>query len=225
MKTIKYWLAINHLDRIKQYGLKSHLNYMFNFNLSRFCISMQADLEHLPPLEFPKGYAVREMDVNDEQEIKTWLYIVNTAYTDAEETSETFQKHLHNHSFLTNQKVFFIYKENDVKNVIGTVSVGIFKSNAEWGGDSRIAILPSERGKGLGFFAVNYAFHYLFENMKTCKGESVISFHRNQSLVLHYKCGFKPQFDRKKLNFDTQKRMWPIRQIAKMRVNNLLERV
>lgn len=32
MKAIRYWLAINHLDRIKQYGLKSHLNYMFSLN-------------------------------------------------------------------------------------------------------------------------------------------------------------------------------------------------
>lgn len=218
---LRFWLSVDHIDRIKTYGLISHLKYMFSFNISRLVVNMQNDLYTLPELVVPDGYTIREMNINDENEIDKWIYIVNTSYDDANETKQSFFKHIYNHSFLTNQKVLFLM--NELEEEIGTVTYGLFKKNKDWGGDSRIAILPSEKGKGLGYFMINYAFHSL-RNVGIRYGEAVISFHRKQSIYLYAKCGFHPQFYREKCILDSQRRMWPVRFIARVLIKKQLRK-
>lgn len=75
---LRFWLSVDHIDRIKTYGLISHLKYMFSFNISRLVVNMQNDLYTLPELVVPDGYTIREMNINDENEIDKWIYIVNT---------------------------------------------------------------------------------------------------------------------------------------------------
>ncbi len=212
-----YWLSINHMERIKTYGLVPHFKYVFNFNVSRVVVNLQANLADLPPLITPEGYMVRQMETTDKKEIAIWIRIVNNAYPDADENEESFMKHLYKHPFLEAQKIFFLIRDQVI---VGTVTTGRYRKNPEYGGDARIAILPTEQGKGLGFFAINYAFHYI-KNQGISKGETVISLRRTPSLLLHFKCGFRPEFDRSKLMFDVQKRMWPVRMIVKKKVQKL----
>lgn len=181
---------------------------------------MQIDLNHLPKLYEPHGYHIREMDTNKESDINKWIFIINNAYDDAIETSKTFKQHLYNHRFLETPKIFFLY--NDSNQEVGTITAGLYKNNNSYGGDARIAILPAERGNGLGLFLIIFAFHYLKE-LGAKYGESIISYHRKSSIILHLKCGFRPQFDREKIIYDNQKRMWPIRLLAKKGVRKLFK--
>lgn len=209
-KNLNYWISINHIERIKTYGFFSHLRYVFNFNICRIVVNLQADLTKLPPLKFPIGYSVREMNTKNPEDITEWIRIVNEAYPDAVESENSFQRHLCNHSFLKVEKIFFL---NMNGKPIGTITTGRYIKNPSIGGDARIAVLPSEQGKGLGLFIINYAFHYL-RDLGIDNAESVITLKRIQSILLHLKCGFHPQFDRDKIHFDMQKRMWPVRWIA-----------
>ena len=217
LRNIVFWLSINHFERIKTFGFFKHISYVFNFNISRIVINMQANLTHLPKLIFPKGYSIREMDTENPDEISEWIRIVNQSYPDADENEASFKKHLYRHPFLNAIKIFFITSENIP---VGTVSAGIYRKNPNYGGDARIAILPSEQGHGLGLFAINYAFHYL-KKQGINYGETIISIKRTQSIILHLKCGFRPQFDRSKTMFDIQKRMWPARFFAKRKLKKL----
>jgi len=216
-KHLKYWLSINHLERIMAYGFFTHLRYVFNFNVSGIVVNLQADLSKLPPLKYPPGYSVREMDTKNPEDIATWIKIVNEAYPDASENENTFHKLLHNHPFLEVEKIFFITKNDEP---VGTVAAGSCRYNPKFGGGARLAILPSEQGKGLGFFADNYFFHYLRNRGINC-GEAVITLKRTQSFYLIFKLGLVPQFDRTRTVFDVQKRMWPARLIAKRKVVKL----
>jgi len=212
-KHLKYWLSINHLERIKTYGFFTHLRYVFNFNISGIVVNLQADLTKLPPLKYPPGYSVKEMDNDNPEDIAAWIRIVNEAYPDASENENTFHILLHSHPFLEVEKIFFFTRSN---RPVATVTTGRYRKNRNVGGDARIAVLPTEQGKGLGLFTINYAFHYL-KSLGLNQGETVITLKREQSILLHIKCGFRLQPDREKVMFDIQKRMWPARLIAKQK--------
>lgn len=220
LKNIRYWFSINHIERIKTYSFLTHLHYVFNFNVSGIVVNLQADFSDLPPLICPKGYLVREMDTNNPDEIADRIRIVNQSYYDAEENDKSFIKHLNKHPFLDVKKIFFITRNGQA---VGTVITGLYRNNPQYGGCARLAILPSEQGNGLGVFVINYASYYLY-NQGIRLGETIITLKRKQSLLLHFKLGFKPQFSRNKINFDIQKRMWPARMIARLKVYNLYEK-
>ncbi len=213
LKNLRYWLSINHLERIKTYGFYTHIRYIFNFNVSGIVVNLQADLSKLPPLKYPPEFSVQEMDTDNPEEIGLWIQIVNEAYSDACENYESFQRHLYRHPFLEVEKIFFFTSNNKP---VGTITTGRYRKNRTVGGDAWIAVLPSEQGNGLVFFSINYAFHYL-KCLGIEKGESVITLKRKQSILLHMKCGFKPLFDRTKVLFDIQKRIWPARIVAQAR--------
>jgi len=220
IKNIKYWSSINHFERIQQYGFFIHLRYVFNLNVSNISINLQIDLRELPYLLVPDGYEMVKMNIADDAQINKWVGIVNSSYPDGKETYQSFKNMIENHSFLKNIEVFFLIHSNEK---IGTVSIGQFKTNEKYGGDARIAILPTQRGKGLGLYLINFAFHTI-KNRGLCYGESVISSKRTESLWLHFKLGFTPQFDRSKINFDIQKRLPIARKIAKKRVLRLYKK-
>lgn len=219
-KHLKYWLSVNHFERIKTYGFFTHLKYVFNFNVDGIVVNLQADLSKLPPLNYPLQYSVREMDTENPEDIAAWIMIVNEAYADANEDEKTFQNLLHSHPFLEVEKIFFFTRSSIP---VATVTTGRYKKNHDVGGDARLAVLPTEQGNGLGLFAINYAFHYL-KTLGLNQGETVITLKREQSIVLHINCGFKFQPDRHKVLFDIQKRMWPVRTIGITRINDLHRR-
>jgi GNAT superfamily N-acetyltransferase len=185
--------------------------------VSGIVVNLQADLSKLPTLKYPPGYSVREMDISSAEDIAAWIKIVNEAYPDASENENTFHKLIHSHPFLEVEKIFFFTRNNKP---VGTVTTGRYRKNRDVGGDARIAVLPLEQGKGLGFFSINFAFHHL-RILGINHGETVITLKRKQSVLLHLKCGFTPQFDRSKIMFDIQKRLWPARLIAKRKVVKL----
>jgi GNAT superfamily N-acetyltransferase len=220
LKNFFYWISINHIARIRTYGLVSHIRYMFNFNISNTVVNMQMDLSNIPELVIPSGYSVREMDTSDPNEIISWLNIINNSYSDVAENEVRFKQHLLHHPFLNVEKIFFIIKSEIA---VGTITVGRYRKNPAYGGPARIAVLPVEQGKGLGFLALNYALHYLKRNGVE-KAESVISFKRTKSIITHFQCGFRPQFNRNKVIFDIQKRMFPVRLLIRYKINNLLRK-
>lgn len=219
LNDLKYWFRLNHIAAIRKYGLLSHLKYVFNFNVSRILINSQMDLSDLPELRYPDGYVVREMDVNNPDEINSWVRIINESYPDVFEDFDSFQRHLHNHVFLTDCKVFLLVRDGKP---VGTITAGLYRKDSSVGGAARVAVLPSERGRGLGFFLLSYAYHYLrAQGIK--RGETIAAIKREKSILNHFQCGFKPQFDRSKVMFDAQRRMWPARLIAERKAKKLYE--
>lgn len=217
VRNLIYWFSINHFNRIKNYGFLAHLRYVFNFNINRIVVNLQADLTQLPLLLIPEGFEIREMNADNRVDIATWIDIVNQSYPDASEDNSTFFNLLYHHPFLIVEKIFFITK---CSVPVGTVTAGRYRKNRSTGGDARIAILPREQGKGLGLLAINYAFHFL-RNLGIESGETVITLKRTRSILLHFRCGFVPQYDRSKVIVDVQKRMWPARLIAKRMVSRM----
>lgn len=220
LKNIGFWLKVNHIQRIRQYGLISHIKYVFNWNISKISINLQRDLTTLPKLTHPKKYSLAEMDISNPFEVERWCKIIKTSYKDSKVDADSFYRHLKMHPFLTNIKVFFIKKN---ASYVGTVSVGLYKKDVTVFGGARMAILPSDQGY-LGYYLINYMNHY-YKKLGIKKCESLIGLRRKSSLMIHFRHGFEPIFDRNKIMVDNQKRMWPARMIARKRVMKLYNHV
>lgn len=219
-KNIGFWLKLNHLQRIRQYGLFTHIKYVFNWNVNKINICVQRDFADLPQLSFPKNVTLKKMNINDNDEINDWCNLINSSFNDIKADPSLFEKHIHQHSFLIDVNVLFIIKNNKP---IGTISFGRYRKDPSVSGGSLAAVLPSEQGY-LHYFIINYGCHY-FRNKGIMKGEANIQLKRKSALILHFRHGFIPQFDRKQILFDDQRRMWPARLIARKRIEKLYNKV
>lgn len=205
-----YWLRMDHAERIRRFGLRSHLAYVFNFNINRTVVNLQRDLKDLPELSVPKDLHFRPAAFDDPVDRSAWIELINTAYPDGHEDQTTLDRLCHTHPFLTEVETFFLVQGAEP---IATVSTGVFRKATSWGGDARIAVSPSQQGRGLGRLMILYALHNL-RARQLSNVEAVITMKREQSLRLHFKLGFRLQTDRSKWCIDIQKRMWPARWIV-----------
>lgn len=217
MQHLKYWTSMDHLARIRRYGLAAHLRFVFNFNVDRVVVNLHRELKDLPVLEIPGGLIFRLADLNNPTDQAHWIALVNNAYPDGREDKETAQRLRNGHAFLAEVETFFLcYNDKP----IGTVSTGVFRSDPAFGGDARIAVDPSSQGQGLGRLLILFALHHL-----SAKGlshaETVITLIRETSIRMHFKLGFRIPSSRTLWKFDVQKRMWPVRWIVQKRLLKL----
>lgn len=210
----RYWLTLNHMDRVRRYGLLSHLRFVFNFNLNRVLVNLQRSLADLPPLDLPTGLHFRSADLTETNDRDQWIRLVNGAYPDGAEDACSAERHRTGHAFLSDVEVFFLCKYGQP---IATISTGVFRNHPTFGGDARIAVDSKHQGQGLGHRLILFALHHLrTKGLSHC--EAVITLMREQSLRLHFKLGFRLQPERARWCFDTQRRMWPVRSLAHLRL-------
>lgn len=150
-------------------------------------------------------------------DLEQWLEIVNDAYDEPYHDISYAINHIRTHLFLNITNVYLIL-DNDVP--VGTISIGTYKSNNNIGGDARIAIKKKYQSKGLGVFMITLGFHKL-RDLGIKYGESIISIIRDQSIMLHFKCGFVPQTNRKYIQYKNQKRHFIIRMLVKAKLMRL----
>lgn len=162
-------------------------------------VVMQADLNIIPMLYDLKGFEIRPINPNDEEEVKKWIEVVNNAYDDSKYDIETARRLLKNHHFIENIETFMIFQN---ENPCAAISFGNFRENKDAGGVFRIAVSKKYQNKGLGKYVILYAYNKLKERGKTV-GESIISSHRTKSILVHISIGFEQQTDYKKTNHKT----------------------
>lgn len=198
-----------------KYSIWQNIKYRSNY--SKCIVHLQADLELIPlPKDIFPLY-VKELDVNNESDLKKWSEIVTDAYGDAVYDISSAKQHIHNHLFLKITNVYFVM---DGAEPVATISIGRYKNNPEVGGDARIAVSKNYQGRGLGKFVIAYGYTKLREQGVRL-GESIISVPRKQSILLHYQCGFFPQYNKKYFQYSVQKRYW----FVHYRVNKELKKL
>jgi predicted N-acetyltransferase YhbS len=202
---------------MSRYGFWQNIRYRSNY--SKAVIHLQADLNNIiePPQIFP--FKTRKLVMGCSEDVLKWAEIVNEAYQEDLINETSALNFLRNHRFLDNTMTFFVLDENEP---VATISVGPYKSDNHTGGDARLAVLKKYEGKGLGSFLVRYGFHKLKEQ-GIKRGESIISLKRTPSIRLHMKCGFIPEFNRKRIIDIGQKRFFYIHWLANRKVNRLFK--
>ncbi len=218
MKKFNKWFLIRDLVQIKKYGLISHLKYLFDYG--KTVVYVQSNLSIMPVLQDISPYTTRELDVYNEKDLLIWANIINQAYGEEQYDEKLAQMKLTNHEFLNILKVFLIFHE---EKCIGTVSAATFKSNPKIASGCRFAVHPDYQGKGLGKYLYLYIMYYLRDNGFRYF-ESTMSIKRQTSFILKFKLGFYPQFNRKYVQFKSQKRFFAIRWLANHKLNQLWKR-
>jgi len=169
-------------------------------------------------MEEKYGLRVRQIDYDNDADLEKWMSIIHTSYDDCHFTIETAREYLVNHRFLDYTRTF-LFQEVGGGQIVATVSIGIYKTNPNVGGDFRIGVTKAAQGKGYGRLCILFAFSQL-ASMGIKYGESAIMFKRKESLYIHYSLGFRPQTNLryvanksagkkvKNLNFILKFRLW-----------------
>jgi GNAT superfamily N-acetyltransferase len=202
------WPFFSDLLNIKKYGLIAHLRYLFNYD--KTVVFAQVDLTRLMDLPDMTPYSVRELDFNCEHDLATWAHIINVAYEEEQYDVAQAKKKLQQHEYLNVRKVYLLY---DGERCIGTVSSANFKSNPKIASGCRFAVLQEYRGKGIGKLLYLMIMHALRKEGFS-QLESTMAIKREASFILKFKLGFYPQFNRKYVQFKSQRRFFVVRWIA-----------
>lgn len=201
-----------------KYSLGQNLRYRLNY--SRTVVHLHADLAHVaPPVEHPP-FRFRQMDPGSPADVQQWIEIINDAYDDAACDAAAARSHWENHLFLKLSRIEFL-TDGDLP--IGTISIGPYRDNPQVGGDARIAVLRSHQGRGLGGALIRHGFD-LLRRQGIRNGESIITITRERSILLHFQCGFRPQFSARYHQYRKQKRLSVVRLLVALRLHGLYRR-
>lgn len=138
---------------------------------------------------------IRLFDYESEEDYQKWCEIVNAAYAEEDYVPQRAKKLLTEHPFLQNAQTFFYLDKDDCP--IGTISIGAYRDCPDVAGDFRLAVMPGLQNMGIGGRMLRFANHEMYLKGFR-KAESIISYKRDTSLYLHYKCGYFPQDDIRK---------------------------
>lgn len=201
-----------------KYGVIQHLKYLFNYD--RAIVHMQVELDRVPTMKSIPAFQIREMDINNEDDLLRWVEVVNDAYSVYQEypiTLTSARKHMEDHLMLNITNVLVLMFRDEF---IGTYSIGTYKSNSRIGGGSRLAVRKKYHKLGLGALLVLDGCRQLREN-GIKYAENVWSINRDSSIILGFKCGFVPQYDRKYIQYKKQRRSFLIRALVNMHLRKL----
>lgn len=163
--------------------------------------ALQLKLSDLKPVpNVYNGFQIKELPYNSPM-FDEYLSFINVMYEEKIYKKEELIQLLSQHSWLKDVKTYIL--TNDSGHIVSTISTGIYKNNEEWGGIFKFATDKSMRKQGLGLYMLRYGYGIL-RDCGCSYGESIVSFRNSRipSLMAHFKCGFKPQTNRKlvKLN-------------------------
>lgn len=139
------------------------------------------------------GISVQILDINNDDHVATWCDIINHSYSEFNYNIDSARLFLNDDKYYSN-RVTYIYIYNG--EYCATVSVGTYKRNPKVGGAFKFGVKKECQGRGLGGIAILYAFSRLKERGLEI-GESSILITRKTSLYLHFKLGFRPQYNPK----------------------------
>lgn len=201
-----------------KYGIIQHIKYLFNYN--KTIVHLQIDLNLLPKDLPNQSYIFKEINPNDNDDLAKWIEVINDGYDDVNYTIDEAREHFRNHLFLDVFKTYLLLSNNES---IATYGIGTYKINSKIGGSNRLVVKKSHQGKGIGKMIFLFGLNKLHENGIQYV-EHVISITRKESLLLHFKCGFVPQYSRKYIQFKKQKRSIFIRLIVNYKLNRIYKK-
>lgn len=162
---------------------------------------LQMNLSDLKPVSDTfNDYRIKELYL-DSPMFDEYLSFINIMYEEKIYKKEELIQLLSNHYWLKNVKTYVLI--NNANRIVATISTGIYKNNASWGGIFKFTTDKSMRKQGWGLYMLRYGYGKLKE--KGCLyGESIVSFRKTRipSLMTHFKCGFKPQTNRKLVQYE-----------------------
>ena len=149
-------------------------------NIDDKCFHMQGGIEHLPSykdarnallsaLQQKSGRSVqlREIDIKCADNFIGWCKLVNSSYDDCNlDCEKAYQLH-NNHPYFESVRCF-VWENFDIENeqigeVIASVSIGLHKTNKLVGGEFRISVDNRYKGSGTGLLLLNFAYSVLKE--------------------------------------------------------------
>ena len=156
--------------------------------LGRITTAVSMPLDNVAEVTLPPFVTVRDVDYNNDEDIRLWCQLINEAYGEDVYDEEKARALLQNHSYLKDTETIFLF-ENDL--LIGTMSFGVYRDNEDVGGAFRFATSKEVRGRGLGSVLLNCTNRRLLE--RGCvRIESQIKLRRVVSLNAHFKAGYRP---------------------------------
>lgn len=170
-----------------EYTLSQIIKHRLNFGNA--IVHLQADLDLVrQPADVSPLY-VREMNPSDIADLTVWaeLKLINGAYQESPSWDvNTAKKHIENHLFLNISKTYFLIDGNIP---VAAISIGVYRTNPQIGGQARIAVRGDIQGKGLGKFIISYGCQQLkAQGLQLC--ENIVSIKRERSIRTHFRCGF-----------------------------------
>lgn len=163
--------------------------------------ALQMDLASLSPVpDTHNGYRMKEI-TPDSPLFGDYLSFINVMYEEKIYKKEELIHLLSNHYWLKDVKTYVLI--NDLDHIVATLSAGVYKNNDDWGGIFKFATDKSMRKQGLGLYMLRYGYGTLRD--RGCHyGESIVSFRNSRipSLMAHFKCGFRPQTNRKAVQYE-----------------------
>ena len=209
------------------YTLRDHIRLRLNF--IRAIVHVQGFLENIPVVPDTSSYTIEELDPQDAVDASTWLDIVHDAYDGEHNDASTFTGlFTGRHLFLDVCKVYVLRVEDEAA---GTIALGTYRDFPTIGGITKFAVKSAYQGKGLGRILLLYAYHQL-RAAGIKYGCSIIAIKRPRSILLHFRCGFFPQYRRKYQLYTAQKRslivrlcvLWKLRSLHRSYMESMFRR-
>lgn len=153
---------------------------------------------------------VEILDINNDNHVATWCDIINHSYSEFNYDIRSAREFLKDEKYYYNRETY-LFKDNlsNNKNYCATVSIAQYVASPKVGGDFKIGVKKDFQGKGLGRLVILYAFSRLKERDLEV-GESSIFIKRKTSLYLHFKLGFKPQYNPNNFALPASSRLYRI---------------
>ena len=160
-----------------------------------------------PQKLYLKGIEILDLD-NDVQ-VSAWCDIINNSYTEFNYNIESAKSFLKDDTYYKNSTTYLFSDCCSGGGYCATISIAQYVHTPKVGGDFKIGVKKDFQGRGLGRLVILYGFSRLKERGIEV-GESSIQIKRDTSLYLHFKLGFRPQYNPKYFALPATSRLYPI---------------
>lgn len=208
------------IKAIRKYGLIRHIKYLFDLNHT--IVILHFNLKFIPDLEGGDEFTTKEISLEDDDAIKDWSNIINSAFNfENPFNPQTAKDYILNHSYKNIEKCYMVY-EGDY--AIATFFVGSFKVNNKIACAGRFAVRPEYQGKGIGKYIVIKAMNIMKQNGYR-HYEETFNYWRKYSYRLFMQCGGYPEFDRKYCQLKPTRKFFLVHLWAQYNVNKMYKEV
>lgn len=170
-------------------------------NLSAFELSTET-------LRNKYNVRVETLNLDDNKQLAAWCDIINHSYSEFNYNVESAKVFLKDEKYYK-KAITYLFSDCCGGGYCATVSVAQYVAAPHVGGDFKLGVKKESQGRGLGRLIVLYAFSRLKERGIDI-GESSIMIKRSTSLYLHFKLGFRPQFNPKYFALPASSKLYPI---------------
>ena len=201
----------------RQYGPLERLHYRFNWNVDRVLVHFQADYADLRVPEEPSGVQVRAADPDSSDDARTWNDLVRRSYPDPSPPVALLGQLWRDNRLLDIMHTLIVERDGQP---VATISGGTYRADPSVAGTMRLAVLPSQRGTGIGAW-LEVTSLLKAREPATRYVEEAVMVSREQSIRQQMRLGLRLQEDWSRVVPTVQRRMWPARDLALRRARRV----